>query len=106
MTGAGRHIVRVEEITEALVEEAITGKARDQQELLEEPGRMRPVPFGRTGIGHRLHHLVFRAQGRGAAFGFRAHGTEGLTPEGPRIARRLVSNGRGVTIAADAAKDG
>ena len=72
VTRTGGHIIRVEEISEPLVEYAVAGKPRDQQELLEEPGRMRAMPFGRAGIGHRLHHLVLGAERRGAAFGLRA----------------------------------
>src|SRR5215831_20558162 len=40
-----RHIVRVEEIGEALIEDAIAGEMRQQEKLLEEPGRMRAVPL-------------------------------------------------------------
>jgi hypothetical protein len=39
---------------------------------------MRAVPFGRTGIGHRLHHLIFGTKRRGAAFGFRANAAKRL----------------------------
>jgi hypothetical protein len=40
-----RHIVRVEEIGEPLIEDAIAGKMRPQEKLLEEPGRMRAAPL-------------------------------------------------------------
>ena len=103
---SGRHVIRVEEIGELLVEDPIAGEMRDQQELLEKPGGMRAVPFGRTGIGHRLHDLVLGTKRRGAAFGLRAHGAEGLAPDGPRIVRRSVSNCCGITFVAAATKDG
>ena len=68
---AGRHIIRVEQIGEPLVEDAIAGKVRDQQELLEEPGGMRAMPLGRAGIRHRLHELVLGAQASPRAARFR-----------------------------------
>ena len=40
-----------------------------EQELLEEPGGMGAVPFGRTGVRHRLDQLVLGAQGSGPALG-------------------------------------
>ena len=87
MTRASRHIIGVEKIGEALIEDAIAGQMRHQQELLEKPGRMRAMPFGRARIGHRLHHLILRAERRRAALGFRAHGAEGIAPGDARIVR-------------------
>ena len=84
---AGRDIVGVEEISEAFVEHAIARETRRQQELLQEPGRMRAMPFRRTGIGHRLHDLILRAQQRGAAFGLGPHGAEGIAPDAAWIVR-------------------
>ena len=101
-----RHIVRVEEIGEPLIEDAIAGKMRPQEKLLEEPGRMRAVPLGRARIGHRLHHLILGAQGRGAAFRFRAHRAERIAPGDPRIGRRGSWDRFGITFVAAAAKDG
>ena len=51
---------------------------RVQQELLEKPGGMRAVPFGRAGIRHRLDDLVLGRQRRGESFGMR-----------PDLAKRL-----------------
>jgi hypothetical protein len=82
---AGRDVVGIKEISELLVEDPITGKMRDQEELLEEPGRVRAMPFGRARIRHRLHQLVLGAQGSGATLGFRAHRAEGIAPESAGI---------------------
>ena len=84
---AGSDIVGVEEISEAFVEHAIACETRRQQELLQEPGRMRAMPFRRTGIGHRLHDLILRAQQRGAAFGLGPNGTESIAPDAAWIVR-------------------
>ena len=94
----GRHIVRVEEIGEPLIEDAIADKMRQQEKLLEEPGGMRPVPLGRARIRHRLHHLILGAQGRGAALRFRAHRAERIVPSGPRIGRRGSWDRCGITF--------
>src|SRR5262245_58117567 len=77
----GRDVVGIEEISELPVEDPITGKTRDQEELLEKPGRVRAMPFGRARIRHRLHYLVLGAQGSGATLGLRAHPAEGIAPE-------------------------
>jgi len=79
---------------------------RQQEKLLEEPGRMRPVPLGRARIGHRLHHLILGAQRRGAALRFRAHRAERIAPGDPRIARRGSWDCCGITFVTAATKDG
>src|SRR5439155_6459365 len=81
----GGDVIGIEEIRELLVEDPITGKMGDQDELLEEPRRVRAMPFGRAGVRHRLHQLVLGAQGSGAMLGLRAHGAEGIAPKGARI---------------------
>lgn len=55
-------VVGVEEIAELRVEGPVAGLELLQDEGLEEPGRMRQMPFGGTGVFHGLHHLVFRRQ--------------------------------------------
>ena len=102
---AGGHIIRVEEVSEALVEHAIAGETRRQQELLQEPCRMRAVPFGRAGIGHRLHHLILRCEQRGAAFGFRSDRAEGITPDGAWIGRCSGLGCEAIAFVAQATKD-
>src|SRR5215510_7149980 len=103
---SGRHIVRVEEIGEALVEDAIAGEMPQQKKLFEEPGRMRAVPLGRACIGHRLHQLILGAQGRGAALRFRAHGAERIAPNDPRIGRRGAWDCCGIAFVTAATKGG
>ena len=89
MTRACRHIVGIEQIGEALVEGTVRRHERTQQKLLEEPGDMRAVPFRRTGVGHRLHHLILGGKRRGAPLGLIANRDEGVAPEAARIAERL-----------------
>ena len=55
-----RDIIRVEQIGEALIERFIVRRKRTQQKLLEKPRYVRPMPFGRTGVRHRLDDLVLR----------------------------------------------
>jgi hypothetical protein len=63
------------------------------------------MPFGRAGIGHRLHHLVLGAQDRGATFGFRAHGAEGIAPDGTWIIRCGGLDCGAIRFVAQATKD-
>jgi hypothetical protein len=108
-TGAGRHVIRIEQIAEACVEDAVAGKMRQQQELLEEPGRVRPVPFGGAGVGHRLHDLILGAERRRARLGLGAHRAKGLVPSAPRIVRSrrepVLANQGARTLAVQAAND-
>ncbi len=57
---SGLHVIRIEQISESLVKHAIAGSERTKQELLEKPGDVSPMPFGRTRIRHRLDNLIFR----------------------------------------------
>jgi hypothetical protein len=66
---------------------------------------MRAMPFGRTGVRHRLHHLVLGAERAGAVFGFRAHGTKGVPPQDPRVSPTRVRDGCGIVFIASATKD-
>ena len=47
-----RDIVGIEQISETRVEGSVIACMRLQQELLEKPSRVRPVPFGGTGVRH------------------------------------------------------
>ena len=49
-----------------------------EQELLEEPGGMGAMPFGRAGVRHRLDQLVFRRKRGGAALGLVSDLEEGF----------------------------
>ena len=59
---AYRVVIRVEKITEALVELPVSGRVRRQNEGLEEPSGMRAMPLGRARLQTRLHHLIFRTE--------------------------------------------
>ncbi len=91
MPGTGGHIVGIEQVAEAGVEDRVARQMRQQQELLEEPGGMRPMPLGGAGIGHRLHDLVLGAERRRASFGLGAHRAKRRAPSAARIMR----SGRG-----------
>ncbi len=55
-------VVGVEAVLEVRRELAVVRQVRLEDEALVEPGRVREVPFRRTGVVHRLHSLVFVAQ--------------------------------------------
>ena len=55
-------VVGVEAVLEVGRELAVVRQVRLEDETLVEPGRVREVPFRRTGVVHRLHGLVFVAQ--------------------------------------------
>ncbi len=55
-------VIRVEEIAEGRIEHAVTRQMRREDELLEKPGGVRQMPFGRAGVGHGLHGAVGIAQ--------------------------------------------
>jgi hypothetical protein len=42
---------------------------------------MGAMPFGRTGIGHRLHDLVLGTKRRGPPLGFAAHRAKNIEPD-------------------------
>ena len=83
-----RDVIGIEQIGEALVERPIARRKPAQQKLFEEPRDMGAMPFGRARIRHRLDHLVFGRQQRGAPLGFRPHRPKGIEPIRPRIAGR------------------
>ncbi len=97
---AGRDVIRVVQIGEALIERAIIFDIGLEQKLLEKPGDVGAMPLGRARIGHRLDDLIFRRQQSGAALGFGAHGAKGVEPMLPRIGARrfrdaIVGRGNG-----------
>ena len=64
-----------------------------EQELLEEPGGMGAMPFGRAGVRHRLDQLVLGAQGSGPALGLAADSQIGLHQilgEGSRVQQHQI----------------
>ena len=83
----GADIIGIEQKGVVGVEGLVALAVLAEQELLEEPGGMRAMPFRRTGIGHRLHDLILRAQQRGAAFGLGPNGTESIAPDAAWIVR-------------------
>ncbi len=85
----GGNVIGVEQKRKAFVEDFVARIVRYQQELLEKPGDVRAMPFGRRGIGHRLHDLVLGRQMRGTRLRFRAHAAEGIAPTLARVIRRF-----------------
>ena len=71
MAWPGGDVIGIVQKAEAFVE--IGRRATAEQELLEEPGHMRTMPFGRAGVGHRLDDLVLGGQHCRAPLGLRAH---------------------------------
>ena len=60
-------VVGVEEVGVGGVEGAVPGQLGLEQERLEEPRRVGPVPLGRAHVGHRLDRLVLGGQRSGRA---------------------------------------
>ena len=60
--GADRIVVGIEEVAEHRVERPVARKFLQQQEGLEEPGRVSLVPLRGAGIRHRLRDLVLWRQ--------------------------------------------
>ena len=90
MARAGGDVIGVEQEGKTFVENRVGRVVRHKQELLEKPGDMGAVPFGRRGIRHRLHDLVFRRQMRGARLGFRPHAAKCLAPAPTRFIQRRL----------------
>src|SRR6202043_1209165 len=78
-------IIGVEQIAEARIKYFVYGGMPSEQKLFEEPGGMRPMPFDRARIGHRLHCLVLGGERRGAALGLASHRLISLEPGRARI---------------------
>ena len=77
---SGGDVVGIEQEGEAFVVDLVVRHVRLQQKGLEEPGRVRAMPFRRTRVRHRLDDLIFRRKRRGAALGLVAYAAEGLNP--------------------------
>ena len=60
MPRTDRLVVGIEKIFIGRVEHPVVPRMRPQHEGLEEPRRVGQVPFGRTGVRHRLDRLVLR----------------------------------------------
>ncbi len=69
VTGADGFVVAVEQVPVVVVDAAVAGQVRDEEEGLEEPGGVGSVPLGRAGVGHRLDGLVLGSEGPGEALG-------------------------------------
>ena len=69
IAGTDALVVRVEEVPVGRVEGAVAGECRLEQERLEEPRRVGPVPLGRAHVGHGLDGLVLGRQGSGQRLG-------------------------------------
>ena len=75
---AGADIVGIEQKGVVGMERLVARTMLAEQELLEEPGGVRAVPFRRARIRHRLDQLVLRRQRRGAPLGLVADGQIGV----------------------------
>ena len=64
-----RLVVRVEDVGVRIVEGAVAGRVLAEDEGLEEPGHVGPVPLRRAHVGHGLDGLVLGAQDGGQPLG-------------------------------------
>ena len=55
---AHRLVIGVEQVGVPVVERRISRQRWGEQKHLEEPGRVRQMPFGGTGVGHGLDLLI------------------------------------------------
>ena len=76
LTSADALVIGIEQEIELRIERAVAGQIRLENHSLEEPGRMREMPFRRARVRHRLHGRVGVGQGRAEA--------------GARFANRLI----------------
>ena len=74
--GAHALVVGVEQVAEVGMEGSVPVETGDEQEGLEEPGGVGPVPLGRAHVGHGLDGLVLGRQGGGERLGERPGGEE------------------------------
>ena len=83
MAGAGADVIGIEQEGEVGVEGPVAGGVLAEQELLPEPGGMRPVPFRGARVRHGLDLLVLGRQRCGPALGLVADDEKGgLEPLG------------------------
>ena len=66
-------IIGIEQIAEPGMEFRIARLVGLQQEGLEEPARMRQMPFGRTGLGRDLDHIILARQRCAQRFALLSH---------------------------------
>src|SRR5665213_2012693 len=66
---ADTDVVRVEEEAELGVEGLVAVERGEEEERLEEPRGVGPVPLGGTHVGHRLHGLVLGGERERQPFG-------------------------------------
>ena len=78
MARSDGNIIGIEQKRVVGVERLVALAVLAEQELLEEPGGMGAMPFGRAGVRHRLDQLILGAQGGGPAFGLAPDGQIGL----------------------------
>ena len=79
-------VVRVEQVVIARVERLVAG-ARRQHEGLEEPGRVRQVPFDRATVGHRLRDEILDGEATTKLLGGAAYVAVGL----PEVHTQILS---------------
>src|ERR1700678_1328828 len=90
MTGSDGLVVRVEDVREGVVERAVPGGVLAEDERLEEPRYVGPVPFRGAHVGHRLDCLILGAQDGGQALGRGATPGIGVWQIGRRFSTRHI----------------
>ena len=76
MARADRLVIGIEQIGEGRVEHPVVRVEPSEDKCLEEPCRVRQMPFRRAGVGHRLDRLVLGRQIGGQRLGVLPHGFE------------------------------
>ena len=82
-------IVGVEAIVERLIEQRIASQIGRQDKGFEKPSCMSEMPFGRTGVFHRLDDHVFGAE-RSRKFDGKSAGFKKTVAQGAVGARRKL----------------
>ncbi len=86
-------VVRVEQHAERRIERSEAALVRLQDEGLEEPARVRQVPFDGAGVGHGLGAAVLGREGPRQRLGGRAHRGVAQRHRGLRLLRRRRQRG-------------
>src|ERR1039458_649378 len=90
MAGAHGLVVRVEDVGERVVERAVAAVVLPEDERLEEPRDVCPVPLRRAHVGHGLHRLILGAEDGREPFGGGPNPGEGLREVGRRCSTALL----------------
>ncbi len=95
MPRSRRDVIRVKQVSVVWMIGRVAGAVLAEQKLFEKPGGVGTVPFGRAGVRHGLHKLIFRRERGGPALGFIPDNLIGGQQAGREITMRGLGNGEG-----------